>query len=155
MVLDFNKVQSYYMQFYETNCDNEFLSPLVRETPRTSNLLIMIGCKTDEAREFYLRLCIANRYTKRELDHQIGSMLYERTMISREKHKNLLDGNGGLAALRDSYIFEFLDLKVKLVSVAEIKRFSTIDYETYLFRPDNLEYNDLMVIIPPCGKSQA
>ena len=99
------------MQFYETNCDNEFLSPLVRETPRTSNLLIMIGCKTDEAREFYLRLCIANRYTKRELDRQIGSMLYERTMISHEKHKDLLAGNGGLAALRDSYVFEFLDLE--------------------------------------------
>ena len=73
-------------QFYETYCDNEKLSPLVREIPWTSNLLIMTGCKTDEAREFYLRLCIANRYTKRELDRQIGSMLYERTMISHEKH---------------------------------------------------------------------
>ena len=52
-------------QFYETYCDNEKLSPLVREIPWTSNLLIMTGCKTDEAREFYLRLCIANRYTKR------------------------------------------------------------------------------------------
>ena len=93
-------------QFYETYCDNEKLSPLVREIPWTSNLLIMTGCKTDEAREFYLRLCIANRYTKRELDRQIGSMLYERTMISHEKHKDLLAGNGGLAALRDSYVFE-------------------------------------------------
>ena len=98
-------------QFYETYCDNEKLSPLVREIPWTSNLLIMIGCKTDEAREFYLRLCIANRYTKRELDRQIGSMLYERTMISHEKHKDLLAGSGGLAALRDSYVFEFLDLE--------------------------------------------
>ena len=62
-------------QFYETYCDNEKLSPLVREIPWTSNLLIMTGCKTDEAREFYLRLCIANHYTKRELDRQIGSML--------------------------------------------------------------------------------
>ena len=98
-------------QFYETYCDNEKLSPLVREIPWTSNLLNMTGCKTDEAREFYLRLCIANRYTKRELDRQIGSMLYERTMISHEKHKDLLAGNGGLAALRDSYVFEFLDLE--------------------------------------------
>ena len=71
----------------------------------------MAGCKTDEAREFYLRLCIANRYTKRELDRQIGSMLYERTMISHEKHKDLLSEKGGLAALRDSYVFEFLDLE--------------------------------------------
>jgi predicted nuclease of restriction endonuclease-like (RecB) superfamily len=33
------------------------------------------------------------------------------TMISHEKHKDLLAGNGGLAALRDSYVFEFLDLE--------------------------------------------
>ena len=71
----------------------------------------MAGCKTDEAREFYIRLCIANRYTKRELDRQISTMLYERTMISNEKYKELFHGNGGLAALRDSYVFEFLDLK--------------------------------------------
>ena len=32
----------------------------------------MTGCKTDDAREFSLRLCIANRYTKRELDRQIA-----------------------------------------------------------------------------------
>lgn len=70
----------------------------------------MTGCKTDEAREFYLRLCIANRYTKRELDRQISSMLYERTMLSGAKNKELIAGNGGLAALRDSYVFEFLDL---------------------------------------------
>ena len=97
-------------QFYETYCDNEKLSPLVREIPWTNNLLIMTGCKTDEAREFYLRLCIANRYTKRELDRQIGSMLYERTMLSDANHKELVAGNGGLAALRDSYVFEFLNL---------------------------------------------
>ena len=98
-------------QFYETYHANEKLSPLVREIPWTNNLLIMTGCKTDEAREFYLRLCIENRYTKRELDRQIGSMLYERTMLSDAKHKNLVAANGGLAALRDSYVFEFLDLE--------------------------------------------
>ncbi len=98
-------------QFYETYCGNEKLSPLVREIPWTNNLLIMSGCKTDEAREFYLRLSIANRYTKRELDRQIGSMLYERTMLSDAKHRKLISGNGGLAALRDYYVFEFLDLE--------------------------------------------
>lgn len=97
-------------QFYETYHENEKLSPLVREISWTSNLIIMSGCKTDEAREFYLRLCITNRYTKRELERQIGSMLYERTMISNEKHKELIGSNSGLASLRDSYVLEFLDL---------------------------------------------
>lgn len=98
-------------QFYETYRDNEKLSPLVREVSWTNNLLIMTGCKTDEAREFYLRLCITNRYSKRELDRQISSMLYERTLLSNEQHKELISRNDGLAALRDSYVFEFLDLE--------------------------------------------
>lgn len=97
-------------QFYETYHENEKLSPLVREISWTSNLIIMSGCKIDEAREFYLRLCIANRYSKRELERQIGSMLFERTMISNEKHKDLITSNSGLASLRDSYVLEFLDL---------------------------------------------
>lgn len=98
-------------QFYETYRGNEKLSPLVREIAWTNNLAIMVGCKTDEAREFYLRLCIANRYSKRELERQIGSMLYERTMLSNETHKERIAQNSGLSALRDSYVFEFLDLE--------------------------------------------
>ena len=97
-------------QFYETYHENEKLSPLVREISWTSNLLIMSGWKTDEVREFYLRLCIANRYSKRELERQIESMLFERTMISNEKHKELIGSNSGLDLLHDSYVLEFLDL---------------------------------------------
>ena len=98
-------------QFYETYCDNEKLSPLVREIAWSNNLAIMSGCKTDAAKEFYIRLCIENRYTRRELERQIGSMLYERTMLSHEKHKDLITHNRSLAALRDTYVFEFLDLE--------------------------------------------
>ena len=67
-------------QFYETYAKNEKLSPLVRELSWTNNLAIMSGCKTDEAREFYLRLCIRHNYSKRELERQISSLLFERTI---------------------------------------------------------------------------
>ena len=97
-------------QFYETYKDKEKLSPLVREITWSNNLLIMAGCKTDESKEFYLRLCIANGYGKRELERQIDSMLYERTMISTAKHKNLIAQNPAVGALRDSYVLEFLDI---------------------------------------------
>ncbi len=36
-------------QFYETYRDKEKLSPLVREISWSNNLLILSGCKTDEA----------------------------------------------------------------------------------------------------------
>lgn len=98
-------------QFYETYRGKEKLSPLVREISWSNNLLILAGCKTDEAREFYLTLCARNNYSKRELDRQISSMLYERTMLSDAKNKDLLVRSEGLVALRDAYIFEFLDVK--------------------------------------------
>lgn len=97
-------------QFYETYRDKEKLSPLVREISWSNNLLILSGCKTDEAKEFYLRLCARNGYSKRELERQIDSMLYERTMLSDAKNKQLITRSEGMAALRDAYVFEFLEL---------------------------------------------
>lgn len=97
-------------QFYETYRDNQKLSPLVAEIPWSNNLLIMTACKTDEAREFYIRACIENRYSKRELERQIDSMLYERTAISDAKYGALTRRNEGLSSLRDAYVLEFLDL---------------------------------------------
>ena len=97
-------------QFYETYKDNEKLSPLVREITWSNNLLIMSGCKTDEAKEFYMRLCIANGYGKRELERQIDSMLYERTMLSTAKHRDLIEQPPAVGSLRDSYVLEFFDV---------------------------------------------
>lgn len=97
-------------QFYETYKENEKLAPLVREISWTQNLLIMSRAKTEEAREFYLHLCRRNNYTKRELERQIDSMLFERTMISDQKNEALFVKNTGLTVLRDSYVLEFLDI---------------------------------------------
>ena len=97
-------------QFYETYKGNEKLSPLVREITWSNNLLIMSGCKTDEAKEFYLRLTIANGYGKRELERQIDSMLFERTMLSTAKNKSLIEQHPAVSALRDTYVLEFLDI---------------------------------------------
>ncbi len=97
-------------QFFETYKDNEKLSPLVREISWSNNLLIMAGCKTDEAKEFYLRLTIANGYAKRELERQIDSMLFERTMLSDAKYSDLIDKHPAIGSLRDNYVLEFLDM---------------------------------------------
>ena len=44
----------------------------------------MSGCKTDEEREFYIRLCIKENYSKRQLERQLDSGYYERYMLSKE-----------------------------------------------------------------------
>lgn len=97
-------------QFYETYKDNEKLSPLVREISWTNNLVIMSGAKTDEAKEFYLTLAAKNRYSKRELERQVDSMLFERTMISQSKNKNLIIKHPQFGSFRDNYVLEFLNM---------------------------------------------
>jgi predicted nuclease of restriction endonuclease-like (RecB) superfamily len=97
-------------QFYETYSENEKLSPLVRDISWTNNVLIMMAARTDEEREFYLLLSAKNNYSKRELERQIDSSLFERIMISAEKNQPFLTHNTGLSALRDSYVLEFLDV---------------------------------------------
>lgn len=97
-------------QFYETYYDNAKLSPLVREISWTNNVLIMMHSRSDEEREFYLLLAQKNNYSKRELERQLDSRIFERTMISDEKNKLFIAKSPGLAALRDNYVLEFLDI---------------------------------------------
>lgn len=70
----------------------------------------MTGAKSDEAREFYLTLTAKNNYSSRELECQLDSMLFERTMISDEKNKLIIAKNNSLSTLRDNYTLEFLNL---------------------------------------------
>jgi predicted nuclease of restriction endonuclease-like (RecB) superfamily len=97
-------------QFYETYKENERLAALTYEINWTNNLKIMARAKTEEAREFYLLLAVKNRYSTSELERQIDSMMFERTMISDEKNKLFISKNVGLASLRDNYVLEFLDI---------------------------------------------
>jgi predicted nuclease of restriction endonuclease-like (RecB) superfamily len=97
-------------QFYETYAKNEKLSTLLRELPWSHNTLILSGTKTDEAREFYLKLAIKNRYSFKELERQIDSMLFERWAIYNIENKELIERKPELAYVRDSYSLEFLNL---------------------------------------------
>ena len=62
--------------------ENILVTPLVTQISWTNHLLIMSGCKSDEEREFYMRLCIKENYSKRQLERQIESAYYERYMWS-------------------------------------------------------------------------
>ena len=71
-------------QFYETYKDKERLAPLARELDWSHDLIIRSRCKSVEKREFYLRCGAQNGYSKRELDRQIASGLYERSAGPQE-----------------------------------------------------------------------
>ncbi|MDR0626463.1 MAG: PDDEXK nuclease domain-containing protein [Bifidobacteriaceae bacterium] len=97
-------------QLYETYAGKEELSTLLRETTWSNNLAVLTGAKTDEARQFYLSRAIKYRYAFRELERQINSLLYERTVLYNETHKEIIAVHPELASLRDSYTLEFLGL---------------------------------------------
>lgn len=107
----FNRRGLYRMkQFYETYRDNEKVTPLVTQISWTNHLLIMSGSKSDEEREFYIRLCIKENYSKRQLERQMDSGYYERYMLSQERLLPESVKKLGENPFLDSYVMEFLDL---------------------------------------------
>lgn len=113
-VKGFNRRGLYRMkQFYETYKDNEFVSPLVTQISWTNHLLILSSAKTDEEREFYVKLCLKEKYSKRELERQLDSGYYERYMLSTEKLEPIPVPSSIKSNFLDTYVLEFLSLPEK------------------------------------------
>jgi predicted nuclease of restriction endonuclease-like (RecB) superfamily len=127
-------------QFFETYTDSLFVSPAVTQIAKTKqpkivipvvtqlssdirqsmlcqiswthHLVILSGTKTAAERQFYINLCIKERYGKRELERQISSGIFERVVIGKqslppsknELHQNIAN------TFKDNYVFEFLNL---------------------------------------------
>lgn len=99
-------------QFYEAYRDDEKVSPLTRQLPWTHNLIILNQSKRPEEREFYLRLAIQEKWSKRELERQFKAALFERTVLSPAKVSPLVTQMhpDALSIFKDSYLVEFLGL---------------------------------------------
>lgn len=99
-------------QFHEAYGGDPKLSPLARVLSWTHNVLIINKCKSDEERAFYLALATRERWGKRELERQIDSALFERTLTGGPKLSPVLreihPGAEGL--FKDHYLVDFLDL---------------------------------------------
>ena len=110
-------------QFYETYKDFPKLSALLREISWSHNLSIFSRCKTHEEREFYLKQAKQENYSYRELDRQISTSLFERTMLGNSKLSTVLrESNYDLSnTFRDSYVFEFLNIS-ELHNERELQR---------------------------------
>lgn len=99
-------------QFFETYEGDSILSPLVREIPWTQNMVIFSRCKNAAEREFYLKLCISEKYTKRTLERQIDSSMFERLAAGTPQFSQALaehDPNK-LLHIKNTYVLEFLGL---------------------------------------------
>lgn len=129
------------VQFYETYALEEFVSPVVTQLENspetnivspvsrqfvpmdirqtilgkvswTNHLIIFTRCKIDVEREFYIRMSIKERYSKRELDRQISACQFERTMLGNTQLSPALKEftQEIEPVFKDSYIFDFLNL---------------------------------------------
>lgn len=100
-------------QLFETYKEHEILSTLLRELSWSHNVSIMHNTKTIEEKEFYIKMCINEHWSCRELERQIDSSLYERFMISKKADKLIPHSKekNHLIYFKDEYIFDFLGLK--------------------------------------------
>ena len=112
----FDKRGLYRMiQFFETYRHNVIVSTLLTQIGWSNHLLILSSTKTIEEKEFYIRLCIKNNYSYRELNRQISSGYFERYLLSNgkafESLKMAVDEDDiPKTKILDSYSLEFLDL---------------------------------------------
>jgi predicted nuclease of restriction endonuclease-like (RecB) superfamily len=128
-------------QFYEIYCATQIVAPLARQLQHVNNqntimvsplvtpltdirdtilaqigwthhLIIIARTKTPEEREFYMRSCIKERYSKRELDRQISSGLFERVMLGKHQFPSAIQHpkKEALSVFKSDYILEFLQL---------------------------------------------
>ena len=99
-------------QFYETYRHDQKVAPLVRQLPWSHNLIILGESKRPEEREFYVRLAIREQWSKRELERQLQTAAFERTVLGPPKVSPAVRQNHPDAAsiFKDSYVVEFLDL---------------------------------------------
>ena len=117
----FNRRGLYRMkQFYETYKDNEFVSTLLTQISWSNHLAILSSTKSMEEREFYIKLCIKEKYSARELKRQLDSAYFERYMLSTEKLQPLPVAKVIKDTFLDNYVLEFLNLP---------ERFSEYDFK--------------------------
>ena len=131
----FNRRNLFRMrQFYDTYQGDEKVSPLVTQLSWTHNMMILSGCKYPEEREFYLQLCVREKWSKRELERQLKGALFARTILNPPKVSAALQQLHAEVEtiFKDSYLLDFLSLPqphseadLQRGLVANLRRFLT------------------------------
>jgi predicted nuclease of restriction endonuclease-like (RecB) superfamily len=81
-----------------------------------SHFIVLLGISDNIARKFYEKQAISDSWSKRELERQIESSLFERLALSREKKALLqLSEKGHIAStaaevIKDPYVLDFLKI---------------------------------------------
>ena len=126
------------LRLVDTFPDEQILSTVRRELS-WSHLKALIYIEDPLKRDFYLEICRVERWSVRQLQERINSLLYERTAISKKPEAtirqdlSLLRHQGQLSpdlTFRDPYVLDFLGLSdsysekdLESAILAELQRF--------------------------------
>lgn len=106
------------VQFSAVFPDTAIVAALLREIGWT-HFTMLIPIKDPLKREFYAEMCRVERWSTRDLRHQLDGMLFERTALSKKpealirKELSALREKGELSpalVFRDPYMLDFLEL---------------------------------------------
>src|SRR5580692_5805140 len=111
---------------------SEIRNTILAQIGWSHHLIIFTRARAAEEREFYIRACIRERYSTRELDRQISSSLFERAMLGKYQLPSVINHpqKEALSAFKSDYILEFLHLPtdhnesdLQKALVAQMKKF--------------------------------
>lgn len=99
-------------QFYEAYRDRAIVSALLTQLPWTHHMTILGQSKTEEEREFYIRLAIHEKWSSRELERQFRTGRFPRTILNPPKVSSLVAQTHpeAINIFKDAYSLEFLGL---------------------------------------------
>ncbi len=104
-------------RFYETYQKLQTLSAeLLFSVSWSNHVTILDLAQSPEEREFYLKMCLKERWSNRELKRQLNSSLFERYMLADKPEKVTAlipkHQSGDLTKhFKDEYVLEFLGLR--------------------------------------------
>ncbi len=100
-------------QFYDSYKLNTDLQILAAKLSWTNNVLIFSKTKSEEECLFYLNLVIQEKLSSRELERNLDSAYFERTILANQKLSAVLRElpQDVTNIFKDTYTFEFLNLK--------------------------------------------
>lgn len=110
----------------------EIRNTILAQIGWSHHLIIFTRARTAEEREFYIRACIRERYSTRELDRQISSGLFKRVMLGKHQLPGTINHpkKESLSVFKSDYILEFLQLPanhnesdLQKALVAQMKKF--------------------------------
>ncbi len=107
------------VQFAEVFSDEAIVVSLIRQLSWT-HFLVLIPLKDPLVRDFYAEMCRIERWSVRTLRERVGSMLFERTALSKKPDElirlelDALHARGDVTPpllLKDPYVLDFLGLQ--------------------------------------------